>query len=157
MKTPVASIVLFLLSVVSVVFVVPVVPVDAAQPALPSLGKSLPEYRLVRCLFAEQRLVVEYHDKLYVVHEGERLPESSTSVVEISKNRVVLSLGKTVRQIDGRAVAMPDRMIIISSDGKGGLAKKEFMSKAEAVRAGELSSDAVAVSFGEDSTTEDPE
>ncbi len=154
MKTPVASIVLFLLSLV---FVVPVVPVDAAQPALPSLGKSLPEYRLVRCLFAEQRLVVEYHDKLYVVHEGERLPESSTSVIEISKNRVVLSLGKTVRHIDEPAVAMPDRMVIISSDGKGGLAKKEFMSKAEAVRAGELSSDAAAVSLGEDSTTEDPE
>ncbi len=153
MRTPLANIVFFLLLVVSVVSVGAV---DGAEPALPSLGKSLAEYRLVRCLFAEQRLVVEYHGKLHVVHEGEHLPESSTRVIEISKDRVVLSQGKTVRQIDGRAVAMPDRMIIISSDGKGGLSRKEFMSEGEAVRAGELdlSSDTVAVSIGEGSIKE---
>ncbi|MCP4655850.1 MAG: hypothetical protein GY856_10575 [bacterium] len=103
-----------------------------------TLGASLPEYEVVRCMFREGRMVVRYHGKLVVLRPGDSLPDSTAQVVEINDRRAVITQNVTMTRSSHQetAVMVPERMLIITPGDQGRLELQEMTSRPSAEELG---------------------
>lgn len=88
-------------------------------------------YTIVRCLFGEGRLVVRYKGRLWVIHKGESLPDSSWHVAEFSEHQVRLT---RQREKDGGPThqqGTPADLILITDRGQGKVAVQTVLSPEE--------------------------
>jgi urease accessory protein UreE len=63
----------------------------ASTPPI-NLGDALGSIEVVRCHFAEGRIVIRFGDGLHVLHEGDRLETANLNVVEINADSATLTL-----------------------------------------------------------------
>ena len=101
-------------------------PTDAA-PSIDASGK----YLVVRCLFREHRLVLRYSGKLFVLHEGDVLPDSDLRVESFAETRVVLSGRPVIRGGGEHPAPVPDSLVIINLERSGKLRVDRFSAQPE--------------------------
>jgi len=63
----------------------------SAPPTI-DLGTESGSIEVIRCHFAESRIVVRFDDRLHVLHEGDRLGAANLKVVEINSDSAVFTI-----------------------------------------------------------------
>ena len=82
---------------------------------------------MVRCVFSEERLVVQHRGQLKVLREGDRLPDAGLMVIDAGGDRIVVQTIETRLLSNGHVV--PKAMVILSRSKDGVVETRVFRSE----------------------------
>lgn len=93
------------------------------------LGEELRSIEIVRCHFAEDRIVIRFDDKLHVLHEGDRLETTGLKVVEINADSATFAIRSS-----GPAGSL--RIVRVAESPAGGISLRELSTDPTVLTAG---------------------